>query len=549
MKSVDSAHAVKLCVSTAAWPTSVRSFATLPIPINSTATPTTSTPSDGKKVKEEAGKKASKTKKTSNISIPILDVKKDTNVIVPSTGANHILPKLADSITAGYIEGLDYRTLQKVGRSLRLNAKLPRKELIDQIHQYCQYPEAFATPITLESLNLFDLRFIAKHFGIPPTTKKHEIIRILNEEQKRQLSEQEIVQILSSIKRKGKRVDKSLLVQLVAEEFKEEKNMELKEDELPIVKAFELIIQSIEQSNNSNKPSKKSNKQAIAAASAALTPSPYPKINYTSEEADHFLAFLHDQKLSDYDDLTELNEELLLIYRAILEDASRLYQKESYPPILSLTRPRMKNLMFPLNVVGDIGGHFDNLMYILSEAIGGFPSAKNSYVFLGNIISSPVHADSKTPTYWNENKLTNHKFNLEQESEVDHLNAMRCFFALLFVKMTSPSSVHILRCNESLLYLQQQVKKVHESDASEDVKELYAKLLEVYQKFPVGAVVEKSTFLCPGGVGPLTSTMTINDMNQNALSTSGDLTCWMKELIFAGKFLLSFSRSYYEQQH
>lgn len=469
------------------------------------------------------------------------------------------MPKIAENITIDYIEGLNYRTLQKIGRSLHLNAKLPRDELIIEIKKYCKSPQDFATPMTLETLTLFDIRYIAKTFNISPSTKKHEIIRILREEKKVSLTEDDIKEILSQIKRKGKRTGRDELPMIQQAQQLEEHGYShgKRESTLPIVKAFEAMIQSIQKSEKKHvlkvEDSHFNGSNPLVNVNGSNNihiPSNLPQIMYTAEEADHFLAFLQDQKLSDFHEMEELDDDLLRIYRRIVEDALHLLQSppqhssssssqstasSALPPVIHVNRPRMKSYMYPINLVGDIGGHFDNLMYVLSEAIGGFPSNKNAFVFLGNIISPPLQSNTQAPHYFHDGNMTSSSIRYGNH-EIDSLNALRCIFALLFLKLANPSSMHILRSNETLIYLQQENQRIQETEQySEDYKMLWRRLLEVYQHFPVAAVLEKSVFLCPGGVGPLTATMSIDDMNKPRQDASTTATCWMKELILAGK--------------
>ena len=262
----------------------------------------------------------------------------------------------------------------------------------------------------------------------------------------------------------------------------------------------------------------------------------------------------------------------------------------------------------PLTVVGDIAGHFPNLLHVMSEAVGGFPAAENPFVFMGNLLSPPLfatfaHADAVlhrteagaqaqaqtepqvdvveeeegedvgqdeekrarkkrltqqeavtellaaahrkrakanvAKTVLANSLASFHHIKHSQFAQLKQVEGLKCLFALLYLKLTMPSAVHILRSDETLaaLFDAQEAysllteeEKQRLSAEEKSLHELWTKLHRLYDQLPLAAIVDDAAFISHSGPGVFTSKMSVDEIKR---SNEEDLV--LQEFTLAGE--------------
>ncbi len=223
----------------------------------------------------------------------------------------------------------------------------------------------------------------------------------------------------------------------------------------------------------------------------------------------------------------------------------------SCPTISKREREQELVLKYPMNVVGDIAGHYHNLLHIFSESISGFPSSTNPYLFIGNLFSPPLKTTIAKSSAANipfpelpinqaiiENSMTLSKQWIHNAfgTHITQVNGLKCLFSLLFLKLTSPNSIHILRSDETLVYLMTKIGKTMTKEGDENdrlLSELWIKIYKLYDKLPLASILDNSVFLAHGGLGIHTSRFDVKD-----IETYDNHDLLTKEFTLAGKSLL-----------
>lgn len=372
---------------------------------------------------------------------------------------------------------------------------------------------------------------------------------------------------------------------------------------------------------------------------------------YTIDEAERFLSYLQEETTRP--EQTVPSAATLSLYHKIAEDALHLYTEQLHiaspdrrlhekkgeqrivptpphvPRVLRLYRPNVaprppsqqtaRKLSGrekaaeaaavrkrPLTVVGDIAGHFPNLLHVMSEAVGGFPAAENPFVFMGNLLSPPLfatfaHADavlqrtaaetqaqaeaqmgvveeeegedvgqdeekrarkkrltqqealtellasahrkrakaSVAKTVLANSLASFHHIKHSQFAQLKQVEGLKCLFALLYLKLTMPSAVHILRSDETLaaLFDAQEAYSLLTEEEKESLSaeekslhELWTKLHRLYDQLPLAAIVDDAAFISHSGPGVFTSKMSVDEIER---STEEDLV--LQEFTLAGE--------------
>jgi len=133
-----------------------------------------------------------------------------------------------------------------------------------------------------------------------------------------------------------------------------------------------------------------------------------------------------------------------------------------------------------VTVVGDTHGQFFDLLNLLSPAVAGYPSASTPFVFNGDFVDRGIYS-------------------------------FETIFALLAMKVASPQSVHLIRGNHettdmnSVYGFEKQILGKYD----QEVLDMFRK---VFQALPLAATINKRAFITHGGIGQLTSRMTLEQI-------------------------------------
>ena len=135
-----------------------------------------------------------------------------------------------------------------------------------------------------------------------------------------------------------------------------------------------------------------------------------------------------------------------------------------------------------LTVVGDTHGQYFDVMNLFSDKVAGFPSPSNPYIFNGDMVDRGVYS-------------------------------FEVIFALLAIKIASPSSVEILRGNHetsdmnAIYGFEKQVLGAYD-------KEVLRATRDCFQTLPIGATINNKVFVVHGGLGKETYNMSIAEINE-----------------------------------
>eukprot|EP01031_Cornospumella_fuschlensis_P035824 gene35824-43451_t len=176
------------------------------------------------------------------------------------------------------------------------------------------------------------------------------------------------------------------------------------------------------------------------------------------------------------------------------------------------------------NVVAGLRGDFAQLLRVFSEEAGGFPSASNRYVFLGDVLP-PMAQDEPA----------------EGKGRGSRLPQLQCLLSLLALQLAMPAAVCVLRGPAESHFLARHRDRHSDRDTSAGSSaSMAAKSLEhssssgsgsgsssgkmsashklqlltrVLSQLPVGAVLDQGVFLAAGGVGPRASRLAVSQID------------------------------------
>ena len=135
-----------------------------------------------------------------------------------------------------------------------------------------------------------------------------------------------------------------------------------------------------------------------------------------------------------------------------------------------------------LSIIGDTHGQFDDVVLIFeSPELGGYPSAKNQFIFNGDMVD-------RGP------------------------KGLEIMVVLLVCKLLCPESMHILRGNHECRYATELYGFLNEVKEKYSHK-LYDSFMTFFDTLPLAAVVEDAIFLTHGGIGPTMRLMRVDDIN------------------------------------
>ena len=157
------------------------------------------------------------------------------------------------------------------------------------------------------------------------------------------------------------------------------------------------------------------------------------------------------------------------------------------PNVLAVNRPRKfgQDGAFDGNVtiVGEVRGQYHDFAQIFQDpTLAGYPSAKNQFIFNGDMVDRGAMA-------------------------------VEIVIVLLVAKLLYPESVHILRGNHESLWMTQsygfekEVLKKYDADILDDFRRFFDTL-------PLAAVVQNEIFVTHGGIGPTVVNMSLGEINK-----------------------------------
>lgn len=160
--------------------------------------------------------------------------------------------------------------------------------------------------------------------------------------------------------------------------------------------------------------------------------------------------------------------------------ADSLTQFEALPTLLRLSIPPKSGSSF--TIFGDTHGQFMDLSHILSDKVAGFPSVKQQFLFNGDFVDRG-----------------------RQSFEV--------IMTLLAIKLAAPNSLHLLRGNHETTMMNKNM-----GFESEIVRKYDHEVLDAFRKvfsaMPLAAVLEDECFVVHGGIGKLSSNMTLDEIDK-----------------------------------
>ena len=160
--------------------------------------------------------------------------------------------------------------------------------------------------------------------------------------------------------------------------------------------------------------------------------------------------------------------------------ASSRDQLSKYSSVVNLRLPPRSIL----NVCGDTHGQYFDLLSILSPDVGDWPSPQNAYLFNGDFVDRGLYS-------------------------------IEVVLSLLCLKLAEPDAVHLLRGNHETTEMnavygfEKQVQDVY--GAGSGVLESFR---DVFDALPLAAVVEDAALVVHGGLGPVSSGMTLAQLAQ-----------------------------------
>eukprot|EP01032_Pedospumella_encystans_P027223 gene27223-30775_t len=232
-----------------------------------------------------------------------------------------------------------------------------------------------------------------------------------------------------------------------------------------------------------------------SAASVETTPEITPAVAYELKQQ---LSTLIDFKLDCSNvtnnaalvghlmDLYKDGHALPRIFIKKLLNYSQAHQR-THPNVLVVNRARKSGQdgAFDGNVtiVGDVHGQYHDFAQIFQDpSLAGYPSAKNQFIFNGDMVDRGSMA-------------------------------VEIVVVLLVAKLLCPDYVHILRGNHESLWMTQSY-----GFEKEVLRKYDAELLGDFRRFfdtlPLAAVVQNEIFVTHGGIGPTVANMSLDEINK-----------------------------------
>jgi hypothetical protein len=114
-----------------------------------------------------------------------------------------------------------------------------------------------------------------------------------------------------------------------------------------------------------------------------------------------------------------------------------------------------------LSVCGDTHGQFHDVMNIFNEALGGFPTKKNAYLFNGDFVDRGRHS-------------------------------IEVILSLLAIKLSNPTAMHLLRGNHETISMNKMFGFTAElvRKYPKDAQALFIVFQELFCSLPIAAVIE-----------------------------------------------------------
>eukprot|EP01038_Epipyxis_sp_PR26KG_P007232 gene7232-9863_t len=190
-----------------------------------------------------------------------------------------------------------------------------------------------------------------------------------------------------------------------------------------------------------------------------------------------------------------------------IETDIKINANKSHVDIVNNLKMKMKNIKLDENVsytvVGDTHGQFFDFLQVFESSIGGgMPTSNNVFIINGDMVDRG-----------------NYSFEI--------------MFLLLFMKLTNRHSVHILRGNHETTLMNEQYGFADEIIRKYD-EVILEKFRDLFQKLPIGAVLEKKVMVIHGGLGRLTAKMTIKQLDQiNRKAEPGEVDDPLSELLWS----------------
>lgn len=191
-----------------------------------------------------------------------------------------------------------------------------------------------------------------------------------------------------------------------------------------------------------------------------------------------------------------------------LLDHSRIHQL-TLPNILTVNRSFSMDdegtFDSNLTIVGDVHGQYHDFAQIFQNSeLAGYPSAKNQFIFNGDMVDRGAMA-------------------------------VEIVVVLLVAKLLCPESVHILRGNHETLSMTQafgfQKEVLRKYDHG-----ILSQFRDLFDALPVAAVVENKIFVTHGGIGPTVAKMSLEEINKINRVGEPDYENALVELLWSGKF-------------
>jgi len=162
-----------------------------------------------------------------------------------------------------------------------------------------------------------------------------------------------------------------------------------------------------------------------------------------------------------------------------------------------------------LTIVGDLHGQYDDFAQIFQNPkLGGFPLAKNQFIFNGDMVDRGSMG-------------------------------VEIMLVLMFCNMLYPQSVHILRGNHETRRMTEKYGFKQEVEAKYHPK-LYNDFMTFFDALPIAAIVDDTVFVTHGGIGTAVMSLSIEDINR--VNRFGEIVpnsvAW--DLLWAGILLNSY---------
>ena len=156
-----------------------------------------------------------------------------------------------------------------------------------------------------------------------------------------------------------------------------------------------------------------------------------------------------------------------------------------------------------LTVVGDLHGQFEDFAQIFQNPkLGGFPLAKNQFIFNGDMVDRGTMG-------------------------------LEIMVVLMFCNMLYPHSVVILRGNHETRTMTEKYGFKQEVEAKYSLK-LYEDFMKYFDALPLAAVVDDTVFVTHGGIGTAVMSLSIDDINtvNRRCEVQPNFVAW--DLLWAG---------------